>query len=144
MCEPLSLVATVVGLTKAATSIFISLSSSLSQYREAPEDCRRVHDEVNNFCKVLGQLQTFILGTNQAQTSRTNLIMVDQVVATLAACVTTFSELDTYAKALEVQTHPDTWTRLKWLRACDGVANVLSRLQRHNTCLSVMLSMLTW
>ncbi|UPK92546.1 hypothetical protein LCI18_003481 [Fusarium solani-melongenae] len=88
MADPLSTAASVVGLLTAAA-------------RHAPKDCSRIKSEVDDIRNVLVTLQLYIVGTRRAARSRTSLIMVEQVVATLAACVTTFSELNTFATALQ-------------------------------------------
>ncbi len=57
--------------------------------------------EVGGIRAILGQLQLFLLGTQSVSSSRASLILVDQVMATLAPCGAAFSELDTLADALK-------------------------------------------
>ena len=46
--------------------------------------------------------------------SRTSLILVDQVIVTLAASVITFSELDILTKTLQSETDMGLLGRLRW------------------------------
>ncbi|EXM00470.1 hypothetical protein FOIG_07451 [Fusarium odoratissimum NRRL 54006] len=67
--------------------------------------------------------------------------MVEQVVATLAACVTTFSELDTFATALENET--SFLDRMRWASKDKEIHAILVRLESHKSSLTLMLTMLT-
>ncbi|KAI1269142.1 Rho GTPase activation protein [Xylariaceae sp. FL1019] len=107
MADPLSVAASVVVVSKA---------------RHAPKECKNLKMDVDTIQTILSQLQLFLLGNNRAPRSRTSLILVDQVIAILAACVTTFSELDTFE---------------------GDVKNMLTRLESHKSSLNLMLMILT-
>ncbi|KAF4969837.1 hypothetical protein FSARC_2995 [Fusarium sarcochroum] len=143
MADPLSTAASVVGLLTAAAQISKVLANVISKARHAPEECGRIKNEVDDIRNILAPLQLFILGTRRASRSRTSLIMVEQVVATLAACVTTFSELDTFATALENDVDMGILDRLKWASKDKVIKAVLVRLESHKNSLTLMLTILT-
>lgn len=90
------------------------------------------------------QLQQFLLGTRRAPRSRTSLILVDQVITTLAACVTTFSELDTFAEALQSESDLNLLDRLRWVSKESELKAILMRIESHKGSLNLMLMILTW
>ncbi|KAI3334274.1 Rho GTPase activation protein [Ustulina deusta] len=89
------------------------------------------------------QLQQFLLGTRRAPRSRTSLILVDQVITTLAACVTTFSELDTFAEALQSESDLNLLDRLRWVSKESELKAILMRIESHKGSLNLMLMILT-
>ncbi|KAL6914828.1 hypothetical protein FSST1_012588 [Fusarium sambucinum] len=142
MADPLSVAASVVGLLTAAAQVSKIVANVISKARHAPEECGRIKSEVDDIRNVLVTLQVFILNPRQALRSRTSLIMVEQVVATLAACVTTFSELDTFVTALENDT--TVLDRLRWASKSKDIHGILVRLESHKSSLTLMLTILTW
>ncbi|KAH6874727.1 hypothetical protein B0T10DRAFT_585904 [Thelonectria olida] len=143
MADPLSTAASVIGLLTAAAQISKILASVIDKARHAPQECSKIKTEVDDITNVLGSLQLFIMGTHRASRSRTSLIMVDQVVATLAATVSTFSELDTLATALQVESEMNLLDRLRWASKEKDIKGVLVRLESHKSSLTLMLTILT-
>lgn len=143
MADPLSTAASVVGLLTAAAQISKILANVIDKARHAPEECARIKSEVDDIRNVLVTLQLYIVGTRRAARSRTSLIMVEQVVATLAACVTTFSELDTFATALQNDADMKILDRLRWASKDKDIKAVLVRLESHKSSLTLMLTILT-
>ncbi|KAI8665695.1 Rho-GAP domain-containing protein [Fusarium sp. Ph1] len=143
MADPLSTAASVVGLLTAAAQISKILANVIDKARHAPKECARIKSEVDDIRNVLVTLQLYIVGTRRAARSRTSLIMVEQVVATLAACVTTFSELNTFATALENDADMKILDRLRWANKDKDIKAVLVRLESHKSSLTLMLAILT-
>ncbi|KAH7201365.1 hypothetical protein DER44DRAFT_900043 [Fusarium oxysporum] len=143
MADPLSIAASVVGLLTAAAQVSKIIANVIQKARHAPEECGRIKAEVDDIRNVLVTLQLFIIGPQPRQDSRsrTSLIMVEQVVATLAACVTTFSELDTFATALENET--SFLDRMRWASKDKELHAILVRLESHKSSLTLMLTILT-
>ncbi|KAJ0126118.1 Uncharacterized protein HZ326_30778 [Fusarium oxysporum f. sp. albedinis] len=140
MADPLSVAASVVGLLTAAAQVSKIIANVMNKARHAPGECGRIKAEVDDIRNVLVTLQLFIINPRQASRSRTSLIMVEQVVATLAACVTTFSELDTFATALENET--SILDRLRWASKDKDIHAILVRLESHKNSLTLMLTIL--
>ncbi|KAH7268879.1 Rho GTPase activation protein [Fusarium solani] len=143
MADPLSTAASVVGLLTAAAQISKILANVIDKARHAPKECSRIKSEVDDIRNVLVTLQLYIVGTRRAARSRTSLIMVEQVVATLAACVTTFSELDAFATALQNDADMKILDRLRWASKDKDIKAVLVRLESHKSSLTLMLTILT-
>ncbi|KAF5010818.1 hypothetical protein FDECE_3027 [Fusarium decemcellulare] len=143
MADPLSTAASVVGLLTAAAQISKILANVIDKARHAPDECSRIKSEVDDIQNVLTTLQLYIVGTRRAARSRTSLIMVEQVVATLAACVTTFSELDTFVMALQNDADMKILDRLRWASKDKEIKAVLVRLESHKSSLTLMLTILT-
>lgn len=144
MADPLSIAASVVGLITAAAQITQILSTVISQAKNAPKSCTQIVREVNDISSVLSQLQRFINGTSRASSSRTSLILLEQIVATLGSCVITFSELDVFVESLSSDARMGVLERLRWVSKADDVKDTLARLQNHKSSLTLMLTILTW
>jgi len=144
MADPLSVAASVVGLLAAGAKITKVLGVVISKARGAPENCRKIRTQVDDIIGVLSQLQLFVVGTSRASRSRTSLILVDQVIITLAACVTTFSELDSFARSLQSDADMGVLDRFRWMSKEQEIKDVLQRLESHKASLLLMMTILTW
>ena len=142
--DPLSIAASVVGLLAAANSVTMFLGRLVNDTAGAPELARHVMTEVYGIGSCLGGLKPFLLGTKAASTSRTAMIMLEQVIVTLTECMTAFSDLE---KALEPLKSPQPNTvmeRIRWARKDPILRRILSRLQTSKISLNLMLTMLSW
>lgn len=144
MADPLSVAAGVVGLLTAAAQVSKILHGVITKARHAPEETKRIKTQVDDIRNVLGSLQLYFNGAQRANKSRTSLIMVDQVVATVASCVTTFSELDAFAVTLESEIDMGILDRLRWSSKDKDIQAVLVRLESHKSSLQLMLTILSW
>ena len=144
MADPLSIAAGVVGLITAAAQVTKILHNVTSKAKHAPDDTRKIMNEVDDIRNVLGSLQLYLVGVERVHKSRTSLIMVDQVVATLAACVTTFSDLDTFVEGLQNESEMKILDRLRWFSKEKDIQAILARLQSHKNSLTLMLNILSW
>ena len=140
----LSFSAGVVGLLATAVKVSHALSDIIRRSRHAPDACCKVRDEAGDLRNILGQLQLFILETKPPSLQRRSLIMVDQVVATLSACVTTFSDLDVFAESLQRDETMGILDRLRWVSKEKDLKAVLDQLKTRKSSLTLMLSILTW
>ncbi|KAI1353081.1 Rho GTPase activation protein [Xylaria sp. FL0043] len=143
MADPLSVAASVLGIVSAAAKISTVLAGIVKKAHDAPNECRKLQLEVDDIGSVLGQLQQFLLSRRRAPRSRTSLILVDQVIATLAACVTTFSELDTFTEALQSESDLNLLDRLRWVSKESELKTILMRIESHKSSLNLMLMILT-
>ncbi|KAI0427155.1 Rho GTPase activation protein [Xylaria sp. FL1042] len=143
MADPLSVSASILGLITAGAKISQVLAQVVRKARRARGEFRNVQAEVASIQAILSQLQNFLLGTQRASRSRTSLIMVDQVIATLATCVTTFSELDSFAKALKSESDLGLLDRVRWIVIEGEFKEILARLVSHKTSLNLILTILT-
>ncbi|KAM7213446.1 RhoGAP domain containing protein [Rhypophila decipiens] len=143
MVDPLSIAASVIGLINAGAKITKVLVQVTKNACDAPNDCRRLKDEVETIRYVLSQLQLFFTGQSRTTRSRTSLILVDQVVVTLAACVTTFSDLDVFAENLQSEVKMGILDRLRWSSKEDEIRHILQRVESHKSSLTLIMTILT-
>jgi hypothetical protein len=144
MADPLSVAASVVGLLTVARRAAHVFADARKKIKNAPKICELTRIEVEDIRNVLSQLQVFILGTARPSVSRTSLIMVEHVVVTLAACVTTFSELDEFVELLDGVESGGAFDRFRWVAKEKQLGDILARLQLRKTSLSLILSILIW
>lgn len=142
--EPLSVTASIVGILYAAAQVAPVLSSFVRNPKGAPKLAQAVLDEVNGLSAVLSQLQTFLLGTASSSRSRASLILVEQVLVTLAECVITFSELEDVLEIARIETDFKLFDRVKWAMKESKVSDIQVRLQSNKTSLTLMLTILQW
>jgi hypothetical protein len=142
--DPLSVMASVVGLLTAAgtvTSILLSLKSSLS---DAPRLIDHVILEVREVEISLSAMHKFLIGISSVPKRRIALIQVDQLRATLTDSVLTFSELEALVTPLIGRSDILVLERVKWAWKEDAVSRIMQRLQRHKSSLSLMLNIVQW
>ena len=142
--DPLSVTAAIVGILCAAAKVAPVLSSFVRNTRGASKLAQAVLDEVNGLSVVLSQLQTYLLGTASSSRSRASLILVEQVLVTLAECVATFSELEDVLEIARIETDLKIIDRVKWAMKESIVSDIQVRLQSNKTSITLMLTILQW
>jgi hypothetical protein len=90
----------------------------------------------------LSMVRSFLLGVSSALRSRISMIKVDQLVATLTEAVRTFSELNPLATSIAKNNEISTETRLTYIRKEDTIANIMHRLERTKSSLSLILNII--
>jgi Fungal N-terminal domain of STAND proteins len=142
--DPLSVAASIVGILAAAAQVSANVSTLVEKSRKAPKHIRKVKDEVDTIRSILHQLQALLLGSAKTSRARTSLILVDQVVVTLTACVSTFSELDVIVGTLVLDEKLGLMDRLRWGTKAAAIDESLKDLQIQKSTLTLMLTILTW
>jgi hypothetical protein len=61
-----------------------------------------MNSSVDSMSTVLSQLQMMLMGKSQVGRNRPTLILVEQIVIALSACVATFSDLDISVESLKL------------------------------------------
>lgn len=141
--DPLSVAASVVGLLGATAKVSSVLTTFVRGTKDAPKLANDVLQEVSDISACLAQLQAFLLGTRAGSRSRTALIMVEQVVVTLTACVMTFSELEETVESLNDGTPTRIGSRIAWMKKEPVLARLCLRLNSSKQSLILMLTTLT-
>ena len=141
MSDPLSIAAGVVGILNAAAQASSVLINFTRSARGAPHQAQVILTEVNDTSGILSHLQAFLLGQEFADTSRTSMLKLDQVVNVVSSCVLTFSELE---KLLDELTTGEMGIidRVKWTKKEAAIKNLVQRLQNHKASLSLILNIL--
>jgi hypothetical protein len=142
--DPLSVMASVVGLLTAASNVSSILTAIKSGTKEAPQLVNHVLSEVKEVEISLSAIHKFLQGITSAPRRRIALIQLDQLIATLTDAVLTFSELEALVTPLEMRSKISTIERLKWVSKGDAISNIMQRLQRHKSSLSLMLNIVQW
>lgn len=141
MSDPLSIAAGVVGILTAAAQISSILIDFTRSAKGAPHQAQVIITEVNDTSGILSRLQAFILGKEFADTARTSMLRVDQVINVVSGCVLTFSELQKLLDELETG-KMGILDRVKWTRKEATIAGLIQRLQNHKASLSLILNIL--
>lgn len=142
--DPLSISASIIGITVAAGQISRLLRTFIDGATEASASARGLLIEVSGIYACLQQLQGFLLGNEEAARSRRSLIMIEQVVIVFTDCVSIFSELEQTLESLKTGEHMRVLDRLKWSSKESTISKLLARLQSSKTSLNFMLTILTW
>lgn len=144
MGEPLSVAASIVGLLTAAAKASQVIADVVKRAGNAPGACERLKSQIDDFRGILSHLQLYVCGASKPHRSRRSLIMIDQIVTTLVACVQTFSELDNFVKVLDTDEKSGVLDRLRWISKEEELSKIVSQLQMHKASLILMLTILTW
>ncbi|KAG0645569.1 Rho-GTPase-activating 5 [Hyphodiscus hymeniophilus] len=142
--DPLSVSMAIVGLLTAAQQISSAIGKLVSKSKSAPKDMQNVKSTVDTIRAVLLQLQMLLLGRAKVESQRTSLILVDQVVITLSACVSTFSELDVFVGTLGSDNELGLMDRIRWATKSKDILEHLQKLEMHKSSLTLMMTILTW
>ncbi|MCJ1438151.1 hypothetical protein MMC27_007538 [Xylographa pallens] len=144
--DPLSVSVSIVGLLTAAASVTAFLQNFVHGVGDAPKLARTIIAEVTGIGTCLAQLQSFLVGIREVSSSRTSIVMVEQVLVTLTACVTNFSDLEKVLDTLKGN-HPDgpsgAMDRIRWTMKEQTISSILSRLQMSKSSLNLMLTTLS-
>ena len=141
MSDPLSIAAGVVGVLTAAAQISSLLTKFTKSTIAAPQQAQVVLTEVNDIGGILSHLQSYLVGLDTPNRSRTSLLKVEKVVTIVSGCVLTFSELEKLLDALKTD-DLKVLDCLKWARKESAIMGLIQRLQNHKASLSLVLIIL--
>jgi len=142
--DPLSVTMAIVGLLTASHQISSAIGNLVSKSKSAPKEIQDVKSTVDTIRSVLIQLQMLLLGRAQVDRQRTSLILVEQIVITLSACVASFSELDVFVGTLDSDAMLGLMDRIRWATKTSTIKEHLQKLEMHKSSLTLMLTILTW
>jgi hypothetical protein len=142
--DPLSVMASVIGLMTAARSVSSVLLVVKSSMKDAPQMVNHILSEIKEVEISLSAIQKFLMGITSAPRRRIALIQLDQLIATLTEAVLTFSELEAIVTPLASKSNAPALERLRWALKEDKISSIMQRLQRHKSSLSLMLNIVQW
>jgi hypothetical protein len=142
--DPLSVSMAIVGLLTAAQRVSTSISTLVLKSKDAPKEIKDVKLTVDTIKAVLLQLQMMLLGRINVNQQRTSLILVDQIVITLSACVSSFSDLDVFIEALGSDESLGLLDRMWWATKASTIKEHMQKLETHKSSLTLMMTILTW
>jgi hypothetical protein len=142
--DPLSILASVVGLLTAAGTVSSILNTIILKINDAPRLMGQVLSEVNDVEISLSAIHKFLLGMASAPKQRIALIQLNHLIAILTESVFTFSELEALVTPFAARSQILIMVRVKWAWKEDTVLGIMQRLQRHKSSLSLMLNIVQW
>ena len=141
MADPLSIATGVLGILSAAGKISSLLVKFTTATKNAPVQAQSVLVEVDAITTILSHLQSFLLGRELVDSSRTSLLKVDQIVTIVSGCVMTFSELEKLLDGMKVE-HMNVLNRVKWARKEKEILVLVQRMQNHKASLTLITNIL--
>ncbi|KAL2072073.1 hypothetical protein VTL71DRAFT_11416 [Oculimacula yallundae] len=141
--DPLSVSMAIVGLLSASWKISEVLSPLISKGKHAPKELLEMKSTIDTIRSVLSQLQLMLLGRVNVTRERTSLILVDQIVITLSACVRTFSDIDVFVETLGSDESLGLMNRVRWATKAPTIQEYMKKLQEHKSSMTLMVTILT-
>ena len=155
MSDPLSIIASVVGLAGTCAKIASITKQLYSSGKDAPGSISRISQEMDQLHLIFGQVQMLLEGHAQKRPSRSRLAMIPlhHLMTILSGCVLAYSSLD--KKLSEVSgpiaatsteaSGPGLGARVQWALWKEAEAGViLVELERHKSSLQTMLMVIQW
>ena len=142
MAGPLSIATGVVGLIQASYALTKLLANLIGSVKDAPAKAAIAITEISEMSAILEQIQSFFIRFETADKSRTALIQVDRLVNVVSGCVATFSEFEAALDKITASSMTLV-DRVKWVWDEEKVDDLVARLQRHKSSLSLLVNILT-
>jgi len=140
--DPLSIGSAVVGLIAGASRIAPMLYDFITHTLDAPKTASQILDEMNSITAALGHLQTYLTGALSSNVARRSMLSLRNIVATLTACVTTYSELEMVV--MNCFREDGQARQVKWAINEGHIVELVQRVQAHKLSLTLMLTILQW
>ena len=141
--DPLSVSASVAGLLTAAQQISSLVGNVLASRRNGSKEIDAIEGSLKTLRSILLQLQVLLLGQVTVDRKRASMILVDEIIATLAACVMAFSDIHGCLKSTESDEQLDLFDSIRWARKKEEMAGFLRSLEAHKSSLSLIINILT-
>lgn len=142
--DPLSIIASVTGILAVVAKVTTTMTTVFKNMKKCPASAQSILREIADLGACMGQVQAFLLGDQEADQSRMQLLMVEQLVVALSHSVLTMSELDKFIDSLKMTQSFSARARTRWTREEQTIAGILIRLQASKSTLNLMLTTLTW
>ncbi|KAF2825015.1 hypothetical protein CC86DRAFT_50136 [Ophiobolus disseminans] len=137
--DPLSIGSAVVGLIAAASRLTPIIYHFTIHAHDAPKTASQILDEMTSVTAALERLQTYIMGASTSDVARRSLLSLRNIIATLTACVTTYSDLERIVTSCVIDGKVKT---SKWLINESDIMELVQRVQAHKSSLTLMLTIL--
>lgn len=137
--EPLSIISSVAGLITAATKIY-NLLDLISDVKNSPTTIHNAQKEVGHARLALRLLKQYLDNLTSLNPQRAVMIQVDDLRVTLTDAMMAFADFNTFLHTL------DNIRRVKavlaWPKYAKDLEEHMAKVQRYNTSLTLMLSIL--
>jgi hypothetical protein len=142
--DPLSVASAVVGILKTAQQVSSVITKLISIHKNGSKEIKDIKITVDTLRSVLLQLQLLLLNHAKIDDKRTSMILVEEIVVTLTACVMAFSDLDSCVEGLESDERLGILDTVRWASKSVELKTYLQNLEAHKTSLALMVNMLSW
>jgi Fungal N-terminal domain of STAND proteins len=142
--DPLSVSASVAGLLTAGQQISSLVGNVVASRRNGCKEINGIRSSLKTLRSILLQLQVLLLGQATVNRKRASMILVDEILATLAACVMTFSDIHGCLKSIDSDEQLDLLDSVRWAGKTKEMAGFLRALEAHKSSLSLIVNILTW
>lgn len=142
--DPLSVAASVAGLLTAAKEVSSAIDKIVKGRKKGSKEMTEIKSTIVTLRSVLLQLQLLLLSRASIDRERASLILVDEVVVTLTACVMIFSDLDGCMKGLESDQQFGLLDSIRWAAKATELKGYLLNLEAQKASLTLIMNILTW
>ena len=139
MADPLSIIASVVGLVTTSAKIASIAKQLYDSGRDAPASIRRIGEEMDQLHLIFGQVRMLLEGHEQKIPNRSRLTMLPlhHLMTILSGCVLAYSSLD---EKLSKLAGAGLRARLQWALWTEAEAGgILVDLERHKSSLILII-----
>ena len=152
MSDPLSIIASVVGLVTTSAKVASIAKELYNSGKDAPTSIRRISEEMGQLHLIFGQVQMLLEGHAKKKPSRSRLAMLPlhHLMTILSGCVLAYSSLDEKLSKVAGLARGGSiglgarvlvqWAL--WKEAEAGA--ILVDLERHKSSLHIMLTIIQW
>lgn len=140
----LSVASSVAGLLTAAKEISSAISKIKASHKNGGREILEIKRTVDNLRTVFTQLQLLLLQQAAIDPDRASMLLVEEIVSTLTACVMTFSDLHGCINGLKGEDSLGLVNSIRWAARSSELKGCLQNLESHKTSLTLMLTILTW
>lgn len=134
----------VIGLLKTAHEVSTTIGKIVSSKKNGCKEIRDIKSTVDTLRSVLLQLQLLLLNHAKIDDRRASMILVEEVVVTLSACVMTFSHLDSCVGGLASDERLGILNSVRWASKAEELKGYMQSLESHKISLALMVNILTW
>jgi cell division control protein 24 len=142
--DPLSVSASVAGLLTATQQISKLIRNVVASRRKGCKEINDIKSSLQTLQAILLQLQVLLLGQTAVDRKRASMILVDEIIAILAACVMTYSDIHGCLKSIESDEQLNLLDSIRWAMKTKEMTEFLRALESHKTSLSLIVNILTW
>jgi uncharacterized protein YccT (UPF0319 family) len=144
MSDPLSVSASIAGLIGISKEVATIIANYVSAVKSAPENARRLQDELTALCSVLGEMRALLrqerlLGTSFNQTS----VLISVVDVASFQVEKLYRKLDKFSIPNNNKV-AEFFERMKWPLREDECEKVVVQLQRLAQCFHFSLNVSNW
>jgi len=151
MSDPLSIIASVVGLVTTSAKIASIAKQLYDSAKDAPASIRRISEEMDQLHLIFGQVQMLLEGHAKKRPSRSRLTMLPlhHLMTILSGCVLAHSSLEEKLSKVAGLARGGSivglGARVQWALWKEAEAGViLVELERHKSSLNTMLLIIQW